>query len=108
MAPSSKPQALENKMKRMNEGIVGRLDDFFEVLKDMQENTYEIYREKICDYEYMEDDRKAAALALDIKADLKATTQNIFAIQKYARELVAQAENIRACGGWIVHYEKRS
>ena len=94
MAPSSKPQALGNRMERMDADVVARVDKFFDILGDMKDNTFRIYEEKIRDCKFVEDDKKARMLAADIEADLKATTQNIFAVQKYARELIAQAESL--------------
>jgi hypothetical protein len=94
MAPSSKPQALANKLLRMDADIVARLDKFFDVFEDMRNNTFSIFESKIRDYKFVESESKARALAADIEADIKATTQNIFAIQKYARELADQAEQL--------------
>lgn len=94
MAPSSKPQALANKLLRMDADIVARLDKFFDVFEDMRNNMFPAFEDRIRECKFVENDSKARALAADIEADIKANTQNIFAIQKYARELAAQAEQL--------------
>lgn len=94
MAPSSKPQALANKLSRMDADVVARFDKFFDVFEDMRNNMFPTFEERIREYKYTESDTKARALAADIEADIKANTQNIFAIQKYAREMAAQAEQL--------------
>jgi hypothetical protein len=94
MAPSSKPKALANKLSRMDEDLIARLDKFFDVFEDMRNNMFPAFEDRIRECKFVENDSKARALAADIEADIKANTQNIFAIQKYARELAAQAEQL--------------
>ena len=84
----------------MDADVVIRVDKFFDIIEEMKNSTFRVFEGKIRDYAFIEDDRKARMLAADIEADLQATTQNIFAIQKYARELIAQAETLeRAADG---------
>lgn len=78
----------------MDADVVIRVDKFFDIIDEMEKTTFPIFENKIRDYRFVEDDKRARGLAADIEADLAATTQNIFAIQKYARELVAQAETL--------------
>jgi hypothetical protein len=102
VAPSKKPAALAARLVRLNDDAVKRLQAFDDVLvKEIKLDVLPILEQKIRDYRYIEDDRKAESLHNDIAADLKATTQNIFAIQKYARELVALGEEVERAADYM-------
>ena len=94
MAPSTKPAATANRLVKFHADAGKNIDGMFGTLTEVRGTIFPNYRNKIRDFEYLEDERKAQALASDIETDLKAVTQNIFAIQKYARDLIEQAEQL--------------
>lgn len=94
MSVSSRQVAVAAKMIRLNDNLTKTTESFFEILEDIKKNSIPEIEGDIREFKFETNPRKQRNIEQNIEADLKAVTTTVFAVQKYAREMVELMEQL--------------